>query len=60
MERELVSDGAECLTFIDAKNKGTSNIQNQVFSKTYIKLPSTFSFHQTKCEEKIKQLFVQE
>jgi len=26
MEQEPVNDGAEWLTFIDAKNKGTSNI----------------------------------
>lgn len=35
MELEPVNDGMEWLTFIDAKNKATSNIQNQVFSETY-------------------------
>lgn len=35
MELEPVNDGTEWLTFIDAKNKGTFNIQNKLFSETY-------------------------
>lgn len=35
MELEPAKDGMEWLTFTDAKNKGTSNIQNNVFSETY-------------------------
>lgn len=35
MELEPVNDRTEWLTFIDAKNKDISSIQNQVFSETY-------------------------
>lgn len=38
MKQEPVDVSTEWLTFIDAKNKGTSNIQNQVLLETYSKL----------------------
>lgn len=44
MELEPVNDRMEWLTFIDAKNKGTSNIQNKMFSETYSYLCFKFSF----------------
>lgn len=61
IEQEPVNDGTEWLAFIGAKNKGTSNIQNQVFSETYSKLSFKFSFHRTEWgKREATSLFVQE
>lgn len=57
MELEPVNDKTEWVTFIDAKNKGTSNIQNQVFSETYSQLSFKFSFQWKKWGKREKKFF---
>lgn len=54
-EWEPANDGTEWQTFIDAKNKGMSNNENQMLLETYSKLSFKFSF-QWKREKREKKL----